>query len=173
MSNFYEDVIRRDPRFASAKRCSDLDLLEPVTRECVLAVVEEARRRGEALMVHETYRSSARQVLLYQRGVTRLREVGVHEYGLACDVVKCIDGDPSWKGSFALLGELGRQFGLVWGGDWGRSDRRPSFVDPVHLQRCTVARQLALFAGKFYPDASYDPYRDLVKIAGAAPRGPS
>jgi hypothetical protein len=30
----------------------------------------------------------------------------------------------------------------------------------VHVQRCTVARQTELFAGTFYPDATYNPYND-------------
>ena len=43
----------------------------------------------------------------------------VHHYGLAADVVKMVDGEPSWKGSFDVLGPLARKNGLIWGGDWG------------------------------------------------------
>ena len=33
MPSFYEDVIKNDARFNSAKRVADPELLEPVTRE--------------------------------------------------------------------------------------------------------------------------------------------
>lgn len=160
VESFYEDVLRPSPAFTSPRRCADLALLEPETREKIQAVVEGARARGVALMVYETFRSRERQQLLYDRGASRLREVGVHHYGLACDLVRDVGGDPSWKGSFALLGELGRLHGLVWGGDWGRPGRKPKLFDPVHLQRISVARQKELFRGTWYPGEDYDPFRE-------------
>lgn len=160
MGNFREDVIRQDPRYTQPRRCSDVDLLEPRTRELILAVVGEARRRGTELMVYETFRSQARQRLLYDRGATRLRTVGVHAYGLACDLVRDVGGEPSWKGDFSLLGELARVHGLVWGGDWGNPGVKHSLVDPVHLQRVSVARQGELFRGTWYPGDDYDPRQD-------------
>jgi len=30
---------------------------------------------------------------------------------------------------------------MIWGGDWGAPHIKHSFVDSVHVQRCTVARQ--------------------------------
>lgn len=165
MSNFYREVIVRDLRFHLPGRCSDSMLLEPRTRELASAVVEGARAEGVRLMVYETYRSRERQTLLHDRGATKLREVGVHHYGLAFDLVRDVDGEPSWKGSFAVLGRLGRKYGLVWGGDWGDPTKKHSFVDAVHLQRISVARQGDLFRGVFYPDDSYDPYIDFVESA--------
>jgi len=157
VENFYRDVICRDPRFRLPARCSDLLLLEPRTRELVSLVVEEARAEGVHLMAYETYRSRERQARLFDRGATRLREVGVHHYGLAVDLVREVDGDPSWKGSFAILGRLVRKHGLIWGGDWGDPSRPHTFVDPVHLQRVPLSMQGELFRGTFYPDADYDP----------------
>jgi hypothetical protein len=158
--NFYTQTICRDPRRLLPARVSDLSLLEPTTRERVLVVIEEARKLGQDLMVYETFRSSARQLALFRRGATKRRVVGVHLYGLACDIVKSIDGDPSWKGSFALLGRLARRHGLLWGGDWGDPTRKHDFVDAVHVQRCSLKRQPALFAGRWYPDAGYDALQD-------------
>lgn len=40
MSNFFTDVVLRDPRYTSPKRVDDLDLLEPVMREVVQCIVE-------------------------------------------------------------------------------------------------------------------------------------
>lgn len=156
--NFYTRTILADPRVDSTKRVRDMKLLEPVTRAKVQAILADALAHGVELMVFETYRSQARQALLFDQGATKLRKVGVHHYGLACDIVKSIAGEPSWKGDFSLIGQLAHAHGLIWGGDWGAPGVAHSFVDAVHVQRCSVARQAALFSGTWYPDETYDPY---------------
>jgi hypothetical protein len=160
MGTFYTDVIMKDGRFKSTNRVADPALLEPVTRERVQAIIDAANRRGVALMIFETYRSEERQLALFNQGATKLRTVGVHHYGLACDLVKSINGEPSWKGSFDFLGELAHENELIWGGDWGNPGVAHSFIDADHVQRCSLTRQAALFAGTWYPDDSYDPYQD-------------
>jgi len=160
MSNFYTDVIQKDSRFTSTNRVSDPALLEPVTRQLVQAIIDQARQLGFEMMIFETYRSPQRQEMLFQQGATKLRTVGVHHYGLACDIVKQIGGEPSWKGDFSFVGTLAHSAGLIWGGDWGTPNQPHSFVDQPHVQRCTIARQGALFAGAWYPTADYNPYKD-------------
>ncbi len=160
MGNFFTDTISNDSRIESVARVSALELLEPATRERVQAIMADAHAHGVELMVYETFRSRARQLALFNSGASKLRDVGVHHYGLACDIVKSVAGDPSWKGDFGLLGVLARAHGLIWGGDWGSPGQPHSFVDAVHVQRCTVARQAALFRGEWYPDEDYDPYED-------------
>ena len=156
--SFYADVIRGDERFMSTSRIDDLGLLEPVTRSRVEGIVRAAATVGVRLLVWETYRSPARQERLFAQGTTKLRTVGVHHYGLAADLVRDEQGDPSWKGDFRFLGQLARDHGLIWGGDWGKKDKKPKFYDPYHVQRCTAPRQRYLFAGTWYPDDAYDPY---------------
>jgi hypothetical protein len=46
MGNFYTDMVRRDPRYYLAARCSDLSLLETGTKIRVLSVLDEAASRG-------------------------------------------------------------------------------------------------------------------------------
>lgn len=157
--SFYDDVILKDRRLKSKKRISDLVLLEPVMRRKVEAIIEDAKAQGINLMVFESFRSQARQEELFAQGATKLKKAGVHYYGLACDIVKSIGGDPSWKGDFSFLGELARKHGLLWGGDWGAPNAKHKFVDLVHVQRITVAKQAALFKGVWYPDDDYDPYK--------------
>jgi hypothetical protein len=159
MGNFYTDTIRNDPRFDSIDPIHDLALLEPVTREKVQQIIADAAVQGIKLMAYETYRSQDRQTALYNQGATQLKEVGVHHYGLACDLVKDINGSPSWKGDFKFLAKLAKKNGLIWGGDWGKPTVKPKLYDAVHVQRCTVARQKALFKDTWYPDDSYDPYK--------------
>jgi hypothetical protein len=160
MSNFYTDVISNDSRFNSTNRIDDLALLEPVTRQLVLTIIQQAENMGFDMMVFETYRSQARQQQLFQQGATQLRQVGVHHYGLACDIVKKVNGEPSWKGDFSFVGQLAHSAGLIWGGDWGTPNQHHSFIDQPHVQRCTIARQGDLFTGNWYPDTNYNPYQD-------------
>jgi len=167
MNTFYTNVIQKDPRFQSPARIADLDLLEPATRRLVEQVTDSAQKMGIALMVYETYRSQARQQQLFANGASKLATVGVHHYGLAADIVRDVGGEPSWKGDFAFLGELAHASGLIWGGDWGNPNIKHSFVDAVHVQRCTVARQAALFAGTWYPDETYNPYTDDPHVMSA------
>jgi hypothetical protein len=153
-------VISVDPRFEfeSVARVSDITLLEPITRQLVQGIIAAAQQMGIEIMAFETYRSQARQQQLFNQGATKLRTVGVHHYGLACDIVRVVAGEPSWKGDFSFLGQLAHSSGLFWGGDWGAPNMPHSFVDNVHVQRCTVARQGDLFAGTWYPDDTYNPY---------------
>lgn len=160
MGNFYTDVISKDARFDSAARVSDPSLIEPTTRQLVEGLVTSARQMGIEVEIYETYRSQNRQLALFNNGATKLKTVGVHHYGLACDIVRVVNGEPSWKGDFSFLGQLAHSSGLIWGGDWGDPNIKHSFVDSVHVQRCTVARQGSLFAGSWYPDDTYNPYQD-------------
>lgn len=106
MGNFYTDVISGDARFESVNRVSDPSLLEPSTRQLVMGIISAAHGMGIELMIHETYRSQDRQQELFNPGATKLRTVGVHHYGLACDIVPVIADEPSWKGDFSFLGYL-------------------------------------------------------------------
>jgi hypothetical protein len=85
--------------------------------EVAASAVCARRVPGIALMIFETYRSEDRQLALFNQGATKLKNVGVHHYGLACDLVKNINGEPSWKGDFGFLGELADENGMIWGGD--------------------------------------------------------
>jgi D-alanyl-D-alanine carboxypeptidase len=173
MESFYTGVISQDERFRSIQRVADLALLEPTTRHLVAAIVSAARQMGIELMVYETYRSQDRQQALFNQGATKLRTVGVHHYGLACDIVRAVGGEPSWKGDFSFLGQLAQSSGMIWGGDWGAPHIKHSFIDSVHVQRCTVARQGELFEGTWYPGASYNPYEDRHNLLAAATKAPA
>lgn len=159
--SFYTEVLQLHPTFNSVNRISDIMLLEPKTRELVQAIIADAAANGLRLMVYETYRSEQRQQYLFDHGATKLQKVGVHHYGLACDIVKDINGEPSWKGDFSMLGHLAHHHGLIWGGDWGTPMQKHTFLDSDHVQRCSIGRQAALFKGNFYPDDNYNPYDDL------------
>ncbi|MBA4166129.1 MAG: M15 family metallopeptidase [Chitinophagaceae bacterium] len=161
MTSFFTEFISHDPRFNSTTRISDFQLLETQMQQKVQSIIDDAKAHGIDLMVYETYRSQARQELLFNQKASKLKKVGVHHYGLACDIVKNINGEPSWKGDFSILGTLAHAYGLIWGGDWGQPKLKHSFMDLDHVQLCTVARQAALFRGEWYPAGDYDPYKEL------------
>ena len=161
MANFYTDVIEKDPRFTSVNRIADIALLEPVTRALLQKIIFDAGIHGIELMVYETYRTQARQAELFAQGATQLKNVGVHHYGLACDIVKNVNGEPSWKWDFVLLGQLAHANKLIWGGNWGTQQQHHNFLDQDDVQRCSIGKQAALFTGAFYPDNDYNPYNDL------------
>ncbi|MFA4904486.1 MAG: M15 family metallopeptidase [Desulfobaccales bacterium] len=158
--SFYDDVIKNDPRFRSAKPISDLALLEPVTRAAVQAIIADAAEMGHEMMAFETYRSRELQGIYFRRGVTKLQKVGVHHYGLAADIVKVVNGEPSWDGSFDFLGPLAQKYGMIWGGDWGKPDEPHTFRDYCHVQRVRVEDQGSLFREEWYPDKGFNPWED-------------
>src|SRR5258708_9228599 len=132
-----------------------------MTRQLVARLVSAAQQMGIEAMINDTYRSEDRQQELFNSGASKLRTVGVHHYGLACDIVRLAGGEPCWKGDFTFLGQLAQSCGLIWGGDWGAPHIKHSFIDTVHVQRCTVARQGDLFAGVWHPDQTYNPYDEV------------
>src|SRR5579863_7254568 len=103
MENFYTTVISADPRFTSTDRISDLALLEPVTRQAVQNIIADAEAAGTPVIAFETYRSDQRQQVLFNQGATKLQTVGVHHYGLACDIVRVVAGEPTWKVDYSFL----------------------------------------------------------------------
>lgn len=158
MSNFYEDVIKKDSRFNTTKKISDLALLEPGTRAAVLALVSDAKKEGHNVFIMETYRSCARQSYLFMKKYTQLKKVGVHHYGLAADIGLELKGlyDPNGA-DYMFLVELCQKHGLVSGIDWGTPQLHHSFRDYDHVQRVPVHMQDELFAGEWYPAPIYDP----------------
>ena len=160
--SFYTDVIQKSPLYGTVKPCDDLSLLEPVTRVAVLAIIADAKAEGVEFRVLETYRSQALQQHYFQTGATHLRQVGVHHYGLACDLGMFVDGKMVEDGTkYGLLRFLAEKHGLISGGDWGTPTLPHSFRDYDHVQRVTLARQNDLFAGRWYPDGAYRPLDDL------------
>lgn len=161
MNSFYTGIILSDERVESTDTINDTSLLEPETRKRVQMIIDDAKAHGVDYIIYETYRSENRQKMLFDQGSTLLKNVGVHHYGLACDIVKQVNGKPSWKGDFSLLGQLAKEYGLIWGGNWGTPEIPHSFLDVYHVQRCTIGRQASLFNGEWYPEDNYNPYNEL------------
>lgn len=159
--NFYVNVIKTNLAFKTKDRVSVLHLLEPEFRRRMQNVIDEAKLHGHELRIIETYRSRERQLDLFNQKKTKLRNVGVHHYGLAADVVKIVNGKAFWGGDWTFLGKLAEKHKLIWGGNWGFPNRKTTFYDAVHLQMVSVKDQRKLFNGSWYPSIDYDPYENL------------
>lgn len=158
MSNFYVDVLQRDSRFTSPAACADEALLEPGFRARALSFMAAAAAAGTTLKITETYRSSERQQQLFAAGKTKLQNVGVHHYGLACDFAKVIGGSLSWDGDWTFMAKIAAEIStadapLISGVDWGSPDEPHDLIDSDHIQGVTIGQQPALFAGSWYPGA--------------------
>jgi peptidoglycan L-alanyl-D-glutamate endopeptidase CwlK len=92
--------------------------------------LQAARAAGLDPIVHEAYRSDARQRWLFAQGRARPGEIVTHAqsalyswhgYGLAADVISASRGwdDPSF---FRRLAPHMQRAGLDWGGDWSTPD---------------------------------------------------
>lgn len=154
--SFFTDIIQKDRRFHSTLPVLDILLLEPTFRAAILALLRDALVERVTLRLLETYRSVERQEQLFEAGATQLRHVGVHHYGLACDLGIMIGGQVNWKADYSILGRLAKKHGLVWGGTWNEPDKPHSFRDYDHIQRIMVEHQSQLFAGTWYPDGTYN-----------------
>lgn len=113
------------------------ELLPPVKRR-VAAFLSACELNGIDLIVTSTYRDHESQAALYAQGrtapgamVTRAKPgFSYHNYRCAVDVVpirngKCVWSiiDPVWK----EVGELGKQAGLEWAGEWTKFQEFPHF----------------------------------------------
>jgi hypothetical protein len=158
MANFYSDVIRKDVRFASLKPIHDLALLEPVTRSKVLAIIADAAAAGIKLMAYETYRSQARQTRLYHQRATKLKNRGRASLRARLRPGQRRRRRALVERRFRFSRQARQETQADLGRRLGKPGTRHKFVDSVHVQRCAISRQKALFAGTWYPDQDYDPY---------------
>ena len=106
-----------------------------------------AYRIGIDISFTSGYRTPAEQTALYSKGrvleaglwhvtdphlivTNALPASGAHVRGAAYDIVPIIDEKPMWNrlDLFSELGRLGKELGLVWGGDWHK------FKDLCHFE---------------------------------------
>jgi peptidoglycan L-alanyl-D-glutamate endopeptidase CwlK len=116
-----------------------LDDLIPQARERVDKFIALCKENGIDLLVTSTYRDMESQTALYNQGRTAPGKIvtnahageSFHNYRCAVDVVPLVNGKPQWDGSdpvWAKVGELGKQAGLEWAGEWH------SFKELAHFQ---------------------------------------
>lgn len=118
--------------------------LHPSFRGKLERLIERASAEGLMLHVHEGYRSHEAQAKIPASNTRAKPGFSLHNYGLAADLTfRDEKGRPSWdeRHDWKRLGELGKDLGLTWGGDWKRLLDRPHFQH-VPNDRLSEIRQL-------------------------------
>ena len=110
----------------------DISTLHPAFRSAVRRLQGFIAAEGLGFELYEAFRGRARQEDGFKRGKSRAHFLqSWHNYGMAADFVwKTPSGRWSWANGhpWGRLGELAKQCGLSWAGDW------QSFRELVHVQ---------------------------------------
>jgi peptidoglycan L-alanyl-D-glutamate endopeptidase CwlK len=117
--------------------------LEPVTAKLATELLRRLAAEGYTFKVTSGTRTFEEQARLYAQGrtapgqrVTNARPgYSWHNFGLAFDVT-LFQGDknPVWEHSaYTLAGQIGKDLGLRWGGDFRSLIDRPHFERPIGL----------------------------------------
>ncbi len=116
-----------------------LNRLQPKFAEKVKNILSTLNANGLKFTILESYRSTQRQVQLYEigrRGIANESVVtnaqagqSMHEKGLAVDLAPIINGHisqninlPETLQAYQKLGKLAEEYQLVWGGNWALND---------------------------------------------------
>lgn len=110
--------------------------LHPVVQQQAHKLIQKCAQEGIVLRVTQALRTYEQQNWLYAQGRTRKGPrvtnarggYSWHNFGLAFDVVILRDGRATYKGPWKRIGEIGRNLGLEWGGDF------KTFLDQPHFQ---------------------------------------
>jgi len=116
-----------------------LDDLIPPARQRVDSFLYAAKAKGIDLLITSTYRDLESQDALYAQGRTTPGSIvtnakggqSFHNYRCAIDIVPLVNGKADWNGShpvWAEIGEIGKECGLDWAGEW------KSFKELAHFQ---------------------------------------
>jgi D-alanyl-D-alanine dipeptidase/energy-coupling factor transporter ATP-binding protein EcfA2 len=120
-----------------------LEGLRPEARALAVQLIDKAKEKGITLRLFGGYRSIEVQNALYAQGrttpgrmVTGARFT-THNTGLAFDVAVVRDGKIVFTGpEFDVVGQIGEELGLVWGGNW------PGLKDKPHFQTRNAVEEL-------------------------------
>jgi peptidoglycan L-alanyl-D-glutamate endopeptidase CwlK len=115
---------------------SRIETLHPSIRNVARNFINEAEKQGIKLRVTSALRTFAEQDELYAQGRTKPGNIVTnarggfsnHNFGLAFDVVPIVNGKAQWNSKdWNKIGQIGKSFGFVWGGDWKGLVDKPHF----------------------------------------------
>jgi peptidoglycan L-alanyl-D-glutamate endopeptidase CwlK len=110
--------------------------LQPPVRPLARALVNAAAKKGITIHVTSGLRSYAEQDALYEQGRSKPGKIvtnarggySSHNWGTSFDITVFANGKPKWEGpEYATVGQIGKELGLAWGGDWEIADE-PHFT---------------------------------------------
>lgn len=111
----------------------DVTLLHPELQKIITQFLKEAEKQGFIVKVTDTLRTKKEQNELYAQGRTNPGNIVTwvkypysnHNWGMAFDICRN-DGKGAYNDSdnwFFKVGQIGKSFGLEWGGDWKPQDK--------------------------------------------------
>ncbi len=116
----------------------DLGKLRPRTQAKAQAFQKACSDAGVPVLIYSTLRDAEAQDAEHAKGRTIPGKVvtnakggdSYHQYGVAFDFVPLVGGVPAWndKIRYETCGQIGKNLGLEWGGDF------KSFPDMPHMQ---------------------------------------
>lgn len=129
----------------------DITLLHPKVQAIIPKFLEECKRQGLIVKVTDTLRTKEEQDNLYAQGRTKPGKIVTwvsypysnHNWGMAFDICRN-DGKGAYydaDGWFKKVGQVGKSFGLTWGGDWKDTPDKPHFELTEYGSTTTLARK--------------------------------
>lgn len=117
----------------------DIGELLPPVQVRVQRFIDLCHEHGIDLLITSTYRDNESQDALYAQGRTKPGRIVTkakggqswHNYRCAVDVVPLLNGKPNWNTKdpvWQKIGQLGKEAGLEWAGDWTK------FKEMAHFQ---------------------------------------
>lgn len=115
----------------------DISLLHPDVQNIIPKFLEECEKQGLIVKITDTLRNKQEQNDLYAKGRTKPGNIVTnvkypysnHNWGMAFDICRN-DGKGPYNdndGWFKKVGNIGKKFGLEWGGDWTNPVDKPHF----------------------------------------------
>lgn len=129
----------------------DITLLHPEVQAIIPKFLQECKNQGLIVKITDTLRSKQEQDELYAQGRTKPGKIVTwvkypysnHNWGMAFDICRN-DGKGAYydaDGWFKKVGQIGKTFGLIWGGDWKDSPDKPHFELTKYGSTTTLARK--------------------------------
>ncbi len=116
----------------------DIKELVPQVQDLCNQFIAKCQEAGIKVIITSTYRDNEKQTELYNQGrngnsgriVTNAKAgQSIHNYRLAFDFCPIIDGETVWNDTllFIKCGNIGKNLGLTWGGDFKSIKDMPHF----------------------------------------------
>jgi peptidoglycan L-alanyl-D-glutamate endopeptidase CwlK len=132
----------------------DIKMCHPELQEKAKKLISACKSRGLLIGISECFRTVEEQNVLYAKGRTAAGKIVTnakgdsysshHQWGTAFDFYRN-DGKGAYNdndGFFSKVGEIGKQLGLEWGGDWVSPVDKPHFQLPQWGSTTAKLKQL-------------------------------
>lgn len=140
IAKYYLENIVTGEKFFSSKPVTDALLLYPEFAELMASLVNELKVYKVELRLLETYRSNKLQQYYYEIGASKIKNNGMHHFGIAVDTILIDDdGRTTYKGNWKLIHQIFEELG---GTDLGNLEN----WDAAHFQFIPVIEQTQLRA---------------------------